>query len=234
MSVKWKVTIGVVALLAILLSTSWLLFTSQPHDSGVQWEKVKPIWENPDIQSIAGPSKLDIFLDEMEFGSIAFNAPTTINIDDSRQIQLILSLADTVDQLKQLVTKEGEKIGATIEVSDRMEAHLSGHMFRITEITPKIQAVSRSQQTKWKWEIHPNKVGWHRLHLTLSVLLEIDGHNTPRVTKTYSKVIVVKIAATQKVRFFIKKNWQWIWAAILVPIVGWLWRRKIKKADKQS
>lgn len=86
----------------------------------------------------------------MEFGAIAFNAPTNINIDESHQIQLILSLAETAEELKQSITEEGEKVGAAIKISDRMEARLSGYMFQITAITPEVQAVSKSQQTEWK------------------------------------------------------------------------------------
>lgn len=74
-----------------------------------------------------------------------------------------------MEQLKQSIIEEGEKVEATIKVSDRMEARLSGYMFQITAITPEIQAVSKTQQTEW------------------------------------------------------------IWAAILVPVTGWLWKRKKKQ-----
>jgi len=104
----------------------------------------------------------------MEFGTIAFNAPTNINIEDSPLVQLLLSLTEAIDELKQSITEEGEKIGATIRVSDRMEARLSGYKFQITAITPEIQAVSKSQRTEWKWEIQPKEEGQHKLHLTLT------------------------------------------------------------------
>ena len=180
------------------------------------------------------PNNVDKLIREMEFGSIAFNAPTNINIDDSHQIQLILSLAETVEGLKQSITEEGKKIGAIIKVSDRMEARLSGYMFQITAITPEIQAVSKSQQTEWKWEIHPKKEGKHRMHLTLTALLEIDGHSTPRTIRTFSKIIEVNVTATQKIGAFFKNNWQWLWAAILVPVAGWLWKRKKKQLTNTS
>ena len=179
------------------------------------------------------PNSVDKLLDKMEFGAIAFNAPTNININDSPQIQLLLSLSETVDKLKRSVAEEGAKIGATIKVSDRMEARLSGYMFQITAITPEIQAVSKSQKTEWKWEIHPKKEGKHSLHLTLTALLEIDGHSTPRAIRTFDKEIEVTVTKSQKFINFFKNNWQWLWAAIFVPIVGWLWKRK-KSANKAN
>jgi hypothetical protein len=115
-----------------------------------------------------------------------------------------------------------------------MEARLSGYMFQITAITPEIQAVSKRQQTEWKWEIDPKEEGKHRLHLTLTALLEIDGHSTPRAIRTFDKIIEVNVTATQKIGLFFKNNWQWLWAAILVPVAGWLWKRKKKQLTNTS
>ena len=221
MKVKWKITIGIAALFAVLISVS------------LMWrrEAALPDPSPPPPESLGDVDRL---LEGMEFGAIAFNAPTHINIDDSPQIQLILSLAETVEKLKKSITEEGEKIGATIRVSDRMEARLSGYMFQITAITPEIQAVSKRQQTEWKWETHPKKEGRHKLHLTLTALLEIDGQTTPRAIRTFDKIIEVNVTATQKIGLFFKNNWQWLWAAILVPVAGWLWKRKKKQLTNAS
>jgi hypothetical protein len=107
-----------------------------------------------------------------------------------------------------------------------MEARLSGPNFAITAITPEIQAVSRSEITEWKWEVKPSSDGRHYLHLTLSALLRVDGTPTPRAIRTFDKVIEVEVEWHQRVGSFFEKNWQWLWAAILVPVVGWLWKRK--------
>jgi len=217
MKVKWKITIGILVLFVVLAVVYF--YQGQCSFTRVQ--------NYSELDSISlPPSKIDRLLDEMEFGTIAFNAPTNINIEDSHQIQLILSLAETVEKLKQSITEEGEKIGATIKVSDRMEAHLSGYMFQITAITPEIQAVSKSQPTEWKWEIHPKEDGKHNLHLTLTALLEIDGHSTPRAIRTFDQIIKVNVTTTQKIGLFFKSNWQWLWAAILIPVAGWLWKQR--------
>ena len=226
MKLNWKVIIGVVVLLAILVFMPPFFYWSNDMAPMVPVEIAAP---DP-----KPPGNVDRLLNEMEFGAIAFNAPTNINIDGSPQIQLILSLAETVEKLKKAITEEGEKVGATIKVSDRMEARLSGYMFQITAITPETQAVSKYQRTEWKWEIHPKEEGKHKLHLTLTALLEIDGRSTPRAIRTFDKVIEVNVTNTQKIMLFFKNNWQWLWAAILAPITGWLWKRKKKQLTNTS
>ncbi len=189
MKLKWK--IGILVLFVGLVSVS-SLFMLSIDESMIASPSIDPL-------PPPTPNSVDSLLDKMEFATIAFNAPAIINIDDSPQIQLILSLSEAVDEIKQSIIEEGERIGATIRVSDRIEARLSGYMFQITAITPETQAVSKSQRTEWKWEIYPKEEGQHKLHLTLTALLEIDGYSTPRSIRTFSKIIDVNVMATQKI-----------------------------------
>jgi hypothetical protein len=175
---------------------------------------------------------VDRILEKLEFGNIAFNAPRAINFDDTAIIQLLLGLGTPTDELKQMIEAAGKKEGASIRVSDRMEARLSGPNFAITAVTPEVQAVTRTAVTEWKWEVKPISEGRQHLHLTLSVLINIDGASTLRAIRTYDKEIEVEITWDQQVGSFLKNNWQWLWAAILVPVIGWLWRRK--KESKPS
>ena len=165
-------------------------------------------------------------LNNLDFGSIAFNSPSSINIEDTQEIHLALDMQKTVGELKKAIIEKGRKIGATIKVSNRMKAHLSGYKFDITAITPEVQAIPKDRKTEWRWEVTPKKEGRHKLYLSLSGLLEIDGADTPRSFKTFSKVIEVQVTRIQRVQLFFNNNWQWLWTVFLVPIVGFLWSRK--------
>jgi hypothetical protein len=225
----WKI----IFLLAIVAILALIAIPHFPGSRGVR--SPTPTEESQAPAPEATPTGyVDQLLEQMEFGAIAFNAPSNINIDNSTQIQLLLSLAQSVENLKQAIVEEGERIGTNISVSDRMEARLTGYMFQITAITPEIQAVSKNQETEWRWEIYPKKEGKHSLHLTLTALLEINGHSTPRSVRTFDRTIDVTVTPTQKIKIFVKSNWQWLWAAILIPVGGWLWKRKrsIKQDDK--
>lgn len=188
--------------------------------------KYEQIASSPKFSGSNHLSAIDRLLERLEFGNIAFNAPRSMNLHETATIQLVLGLSRPTDELKRMIEAEGEKEGARIRVSDRMEARLSGPNFTITAITPEVQAVSRNKITDWKWEVAPRARGAQKLHLTLSALLNVDGTSTPRAIRTFDKVIEVEVPWPQRIGSFFRDNWQWLWAAILVPITGWLWKRR--------
>jgi len=169
---------------------------------------------------------VDRILAEMEWGNIAFNVPTSLNLQDTATIQLILSLRKPIDELKQIIEAQGEREGAQIRVYNDMEARLSGPDFQITAVTPEKQGISGSEVTKWEWAVKPTKTGRHDLHLTLSAVFTVEGISTSRVIRTFDKTIEVNVTLHQKTTNFLEKNWQWLWTVILIPVAGWLWRRR--------
>lgn len=192
-----------------------------------------PLGRAPRVLRGPASDRLDIIdqlLEQMEWGRIAFNSPDSINVKDSAVIHLVLGVAQEMDELKQRIEAEGERVGAQVRVSELMEARLTGPNFTITAITPELQAVSRNQPTEWRWEVSPTLAGRHSLHLTLSAVLTMEGSSVPRTIRTFDRVIEVEVTWPQRVGSFVADNWQWLWAAILVPVAGWLWRRK-KRAE---
>jgi len=219
---KRKWIIGILALIsAVFLLALWTLFYLRHTPLSVSTPIGGPIIPQPKDPL----SSIDRILEKLELGNIAFNAPRSMNLNDTAIIQLLLGLATPTDELKRMIEAEGEKESARIRVSDRMEARLSGPNLAITAITPEIQAVSRNDITECKWEIKPNSKGAQYLHLTLSVLLSVDGTSTPRAIRTFDKVIEVEVTWQERVVSFFENNWQWLWAVILIPIIGWLWKR---------
>ncbi|WDE06280.1 hypothetical protein SG34_004975 [Thalassomonas viridans] len=229
MNRTWKISVGLVSAIGILTAVFWLNFLPpviEPPAPG-DVDKVEPA---PSVRNI--PATVDQALKAMASANIAFNAPESLNLNESSQVHLILSLAHSITELKQAISAAGEKHGASIKVSNRMEASLTGHNFDITAITPGVQAVSGELPTHWRWEIYPKKTGLHRLHLTLTAHLEVDGKDTPRAITSFDKKIDVTVTAGQRFALFFSNNWQWLWAAILVPLVTWYWQKRSKNKGK--
>jgi hypothetical protein len=107
-----------------------------------------------------------------------------------------------------------------------MEAKLTGQNFGITAITPEQQAITGRDTTKWSWEIKPTKPGIFHLHLTLNVIIKLEGVSTPRAIRTFDKIITVNVTLGQKLSGFMKENRALIpvaITAIIIPLVVWLY-----------
>lgn len=176
---------------------------------------------------------IDEILASLPAANVAFNTPERMNLYETATIHLALGLAVPVDTLKRRIKAEGEKSGAQIRVSNRMQARLTGANFSITAITPETQAVSQREVTDWKWEVVPTSTGRHYLHLTLSVILDVEGEPTARTIDTFDELIDVDVTLGQRVTVFVSNHWEWLWAAVLIPLAGWIWTR-VKRRSKPA
>jgi hypothetical protein len=169
----------------------------------------------------------------LESASIVYTPPKDIRWKSSATNELDLSPQYSIEELKQQITKINQEEGANIQVSSTMDALLEGPDFTITPATPTRQAVSSQRITSWTWDIEPAKTGTRPLHMTLSALIDIQGELTPLAFKVYDDNVEVNETLPQHIEEFFSNNWQWLWAALLVPVVGWLWTKyKRWKANK--
>ena len=200
-------------------------------------------------------SPVDLILHTMQLGNIAFNAPTSMDLDETVRIQLLLGIKQTIEELKQNIKVEIEKKhlfgdieAARIKVAPLiMQAHLEGYSFDIKSITPDEQPISSEITTEWLWEVIPKSSGIGILSLTLNAKLPIEGNSTYRTIRRFKKEIRVEVTRLQQTENFIKDNWQWLWTAIFFPMGAWLWSkhgsssatkalplRRQQKIDKQK
>jgi hypothetical protein len=169
---------------------------------------------------------VDIIVASMKSANIAFNTPQKLNINETAEIQLLLSMKKSIEELKGEITSSGQTEGDTVKVANRMEAKLTGSNFQITAITEEEQAIGKNDTAEWNWEIKPQSKGRQKLHLTLTAIFVIDGKKTPKTIRTFDKTIEVEVTAKQASKGFIAKNWQWLCVVIIFPIAGWLWKRR--------
>jgi hypothetical protein len=176
---------------------------------------------------------VDQAMARMTQAQIAFNTPQVMNMGDAAQIELLLSLDETQAQLKRALGGEGGRESAQVAVTEQMEARLTGANFRITAVTPEAQAITSNGRTAWQWEVQPTVAGSHPMHLTLNAVLRVDGTSVRRTVKTFDKTILVQVTVARQVSDFVGQNWQWLWAVVVAPLVGWFWRgrRQVHSQD---
>jgi hypothetical protein len=173
---------------------------------------------------------IDDELEKLELAQVAFNAPTDLDLHEAAVIQLLLSGRRPIQELKSRLTALGKREGARVRASDSMEAQLAGTGFAIEALTPAVQLASHDGITEWRWEVEPTRSGMRRLHLTLSALVDVDGHESAYTVRVFERTLDVRVSLRDRLAGFVGDNWQWLWAALLVPLVGWLVRQRRKPA----
>jgi hypothetical protein len=164
---------------------------------------------------------VDRLLDEQPLASVAFNTPNSLRLHESAEIELLLSLQESIEELEAQVAQVGEREGARVRITPEMEAELTGLDFEIEPITPQRQLVGQRDVTRWRWQVRPIKTGDLRLHLTLTAFVQVAGETRPRSIRTFDRTLIVNVTWTERVASFLEANWQWLWTAVLVPIALW-------------
>jgi hypothetical protein len=179
------------------------------------------------------PPSVDELLSELEPASAAFDSPTSMKLGDSTEVELLVSRELTVEELQEELEGLGELSGETVRVSDTMEAQLAGVGFAVQQLTPAVQLVPGEGSTRWKWAVEATESGTQRLHLTLSAIVDQDGKDRQYTIRTFARTLDVDVTIRDRLSGFLEANWQWLWAALLVPVLGWAaqQRRRRKAGD---
>jgi hypothetical protein len=179
-----------------------------------------------------GPDQVDQEISQLRTAQVAFNVPSTMKRGDATEIELLLDMHKTVEQLKAQIEAEGARSGAQVRISDRMEATLSGAHFQITPNEPGIRAIGSSDTVRWSWEVVPTATGEQTLHLTLSAYIDVDQTQTPTVIRTVDRAIKVRVSPTEWAADALSEHWDWFLSTLVIPagLVGWKrwkrWRRR--------
>jgi len=177
---------------------------------------------------------LDRVLRQLDWGNIVFDAPSTMQHEKPQIVELLLSPSLSVEELQMSLGHKAGAESARVHISNRMETELTGSGFAIEALTPNLQAIVRTQVCRWRWQVTPTEGGTQNLYLTLSAHIDAAGHDAPLVVRTFDRRIQVEITLPQRVRWFVQNNWQWLWAAVLVPAAGYLWKRRKRDEAKQG
>ena len=183
--------------------------------------------------------KIDQALKESLAGSIAYNVPRAMKLNETATIELLLNPSLTPSALATQITEGGEVIIASIQITPRMKAVLlpQGDAFFIQPMhdSPE-QLISSTETTKWSWDVTAKQGGTQRLTLVIYRLITVDGNNSWRLVESYRSDIDVEVTLAQRILML---DWKWI-AGVVITLIGIpaLWRyidsrsKRVKKRSK--
>ncbi|HKR61122.1 MAG TPA: hypothetical protein VJS64_15485 [Pyrinomonadaceae bacterium] len=166
---------------------------------------------------------------------IVFNPPAEMKEQKTETIQARIAFEDIGAALSEGMRGGGQPQEESLKVSEVMKVTLTGDgdAFLIQKIGDEEQVVAGKEYAQWEWRVTPLQSGEQRLTLTATATIFLEGRGEkPIYYKTLEKPIVVKVDRWYSTKQFFKNNWQWLWAVIVVPAGGLLWRvMKKKKAS---
>ena len=183
----------------------------------------------PDTSTAA----VDQILSQLVLGAVAFNAPEKINIEDTVSIRVALSPDQGAAAVSARIEEPGKRIAETLQVSNLMQARLTGEGFKIVAVTPEKQAVS-SGITEWLWDVTPLKEGKHQLTLSMDALITVNGEVVPKTLRTYRKPIEVEVTTAQVAGNLLSEHGKWAWSTLLLPLFAWFAKKRKDRASGKT
>jgi hypothetical protein len=181
-------------------------------------------------------STVDEILDKLAIGHVTFATPVRLLWAQETVVSArVYGGATPAAVIERELELAEDRREAEILVSNRMEAQLVGSGFKITSLSPTTQAVTAGAPTEWRWAVVAERPGSQQVHLSLFVIVSVDGVLTPRAVKVFDRAIDVEITAKQRIADFIATSWQWLMGAIVLPFALWAGRaawRRWRKSDK--
>jgi len=90
--------------------------------------------------------------------------------------------------------------------------------------------VAGHEFTQWNWDVTPVEGGEQLLSIIVTVVIKLpDGSWKSKELGVFSKTIKVKVSSQRTLSQFIRNNWQWMMATLIIPTAAWLIRSRKKK-----
>ncbi len=182
--------------------------------------------------------EIDKSLSESMKSSIAYNAPTSMKLDGSATIQLLLNPVETPAQLGKQVTEGGQVVTATIDITPFMKAELLSVDPAAFAIQPMlddpIQPIGTTTVTQWEWTVTARKAGPQKLTMVISRLVRAQGQDYWTIIETYKSDVNVEVTMTQ---WLASLDWKWIVGIVVTALVipgFWRWNDQRKKKARKK
>ncbi len=182
--------------------------------------------------------------DSLGYSQIAFNTPSQMILEEENPITLLvanfLTQEELAIQLDSILGKSNLDSLETHRIKSTafLEAHLTGQNFSVISGSPIRQPIFDYDVTKWEWIVEPKTIGIKYLVLTINIILDVKGKESPYTIQTFKKEINVKVK--NKVWHFYKNNESLILAifgiifSFLAVYFGFWLGKKAKQIDEKK
>ncbi len=196
---------------------------------------ITPIPNTPTPASPGDLKNVDQILNQALSASIAYNAPESMQLDETVIIQLLLNPSISEEELGQQVEESGAVTTGTVQVTPLMKAELkaqNGEAFVIEPLhdTPE-QPVSTTDTTRWQWQITAKRGGMQGLTLVVYRLIQYENKDYWREVETYKANILVNVTFAQRLQAF---DWKWLGGLLLTSLIVPLFLRWYDKRKPRA
>jgi len=194
----------------------------------------------PTVVVTPTPPNLDTILSEaigkLDPGMMVYNPPENMKQFSAQRVELrILHMGSETPgagtqtaaaaTLTSDLTGSGTPIVESLSVGTVMKARLSGDGFEILALHEEEQIVAGDTYTEWAWNVKALKAGDQELYLTITVKVMVDGFGEKaRDIPVITRRVKVQVDPVGVTKGFVSEHWEWVWTALLVPLVGWGWK----------
>lgn len=184
-------------------------------------------------------TEVDRILAALPMGSAAFGVPPRMKVGERTTARLRLSSGESAatlaDEIRRLSPDVAAVLSDPVRVHTVMLARLDGTAGLEIRLLggQEERTLATAGTEEWVWEVTAVQPGAESVHLELFAVIEVQGEQRKNLRRSWDAVVAVAVpppAPTSSPSIgsgllaWAGKNFQWLWAAILVPLGGLAYR----------
>ena len=154
-------------------------------------------------------------------GRMLFNPPEEMQVGVTERVEARIGKGSTVELSAEL---KGRGLAQTerIQVGTFMKVRLSGGNFDVKPLSHEEQIVAESDFTQWAWNVTPLKAGSQVLSMLVTVRIKLpDDGEEAKDYPVFDKQIRVRVNLQHTIEGLIRRYWQWLASAVIIPALVW-------------
>ncbi|MDH5300132.1 MAG: hypothetical protein OEW58_02075 [Gammaproteobacteria bacterium] len=196
-----------------------------PPPQVVAEPRKKPVVKKRVVQKTP-PVDPNVLVDQMvammRNAELRFDAPTTLQLTDTGSVELNVSLARSVDNMRRELASSAGAKKVLDSMSIALETTLQADGFQVTPLADQSQPLEQSSRYDWRWEIKPSTAGGYNVRAQLNAVFTMGNHSVSRDIRSFDRTVSVEAPAPPPPPEpgFLEKYGLWLLALLLVIIVG--------------